>query len=584
MQLAFGACAESADVYLNGERVGGQDIGEFGWDQPFSIDLTGKLHAGANELAVRVLNRTGPGGIWKAAAIFQAHEFMTAGKKLIEYGWDSPSTAYVREHAAEMEKRPFDGVVIEADAAKKDARGRSRSMGDAFSRQRFDPADVQKRADDMSAAKFSKFSDNFIQLLTQPGDVDFFDSNWETINANVKDLARIARAGHCVGLMLDPEQYGQHKIWSYGSLPAELRSAHTFEEYRTKAKQRGEEFIRAVNSQVPNAKILCLFGSALTFGEQRSGEDGYNLLASFLEGACSAGDAGTRVIDGFEQSYMYRTKTSFREGRKDNQLARLTFADPTAFDRGMRVGFGLWMDNDSKKRPWDTQNFVNNLFQPDTWQDAIHYSLCASDEYVWVYVERLNWWSGKDLPDAYVAAQIVGREEAADTFSPHPSHVPAQFIKHAPATQQVASKDLLLDLTGGDWLFRVDPDESGIAQRWFEKVDDAKWSKIEVGKFWEEQGWDYDGYAWYRKRFTMSQPPLRDVEVRFGACDESARVWLNGNELGEHDLGEYGWDKPFSLNASGMLRDGENEVVVRVLDRAGPGGIWKPVGVFRKAR
>src|SRR2546421_3074228 len=32
--------------------------------------LTGKLRAGRNRLAVRVTDRTGPGGIWKPAAIF----------------------------------------------------------------------------------------------------------------------------------------------------------------------------------------------------------------------------------------------------------------------------------------------------------------------------------------------------------------------------------------------------------------------------------------------------------------------------------------------------------------------------------
>ena len=31
-----------------------------------------------------------------------------AAKKLIEYGWDVPDTAFVRQHVAEMEKVPFD--------------------------------------------------------------------------------------------------------------------------------------------------------------------------------------------------------------------------------------------------------------------------------------------------------------------------------------------------------------------------------------------------------------------------------------------------------------------------------------------
>ncbi len=32
-----------------------------------------------------------------------------AGKKLIEFGWDEPDTAFMREQDAEMERSPFDG-------------------------------------------------------------------------------------------------------------------------------------------------------------------------------------------------------------------------------------------------------------------------------------------------------------------------------------------------------------------------------------------------------------------------------------------------------------------------------------------
>ncbi len=37
---------------------------------------------------------------------------LPATKKLIEYGWDVPTPAYVKEHIQEMEKRPFDGVIM----------------------------------------------------------------------------------------------------------------------------------------------------------------------------------------------------------------------------------------------------------------------------------------------------------------------------------------------------------------------------------------------------------------------------------------------------------------------------------------
>src|SRR5262245_23297767 len=39
----------------------------------------------------------------------------SAGKKLIEFGWDEPDPAFMREHIAEMEKTPLDGCVFHAN-------------------------------------------------------------------------------------------------------------------------------------------------------------------------------------------------------------------------------------------------------------------------------------------------------------------------------------------------------------------------------------------------------------------------------------------------------------------------------------
>ncbi len=132
------------------------------------------------------------------------------------------------------------------------------------------------------------------------------------------------------------------------------------------------------------------------------------------------------------------------------------------------------------------------------------------------------------------------------------------------------------------WAFRTDPNDAGVEQHWFESpAARENWSPINVGKFWEEQGWDYDGFGWYRTHFEMPDPPGGKLHLAFGACDESATVWLNGQKVGAHDLGEYGWDRPFSIDVSGVLRKGSNTLCVRVLNRAGPGGIWKPVMLLR---
>jgi hypothetical protein len=44
-------------------------------------------------------------------ALASAQQYPLA-KKVIEYGWDVPTPEYVRDHIRDMEKRPFDGLMM----------------------------------------------------------------------------------------------------------------------------------------------------------------------------------------------------------------------------------------------------------------------------------------------------------------------------------------------------------------------------------------------------------------------------------------------------------------------------------------
>lgn len=137
-----------------------------------------------------------------------------------------------------------------------------------------------------------------------------------------------------------------------------------------------------------------------------------------------------------------------------------------------------------------------------------------------------------------------------------------------------------------DWAFLTDPKNAGhkLAKPYFAAdLDDSAWGRIKVTSHWEAQGvGDYDGYAWYRLRFTLPERPQggKSVELCFGAVDEDAWVWLNGEYVGQKVEGEAAWDRPFRFNAEKELRWGaENVIAVRVFDSAKGGGIWRPITV-----
>jgi Glycosyl hydrolases family 2, sugar binding domain/Glycosyl hydrolases family 2 len=92
------------------------------------------------------------------------------------------------------------------------------------------------------------------------------------------------------------------------------------------------------------------------------------------------------------------------------------------------------------------------------------------------------------------------------------------------------------------------------------------WRDARVPASWNEQFADlrdYRGVAWYRKRITLNPiTPTETVTLRFGAVDYFAEVFVNGQKAGEHEGGFL----PFALDAGKLLKAGENEIAVRVID------------------
>ncbi len=144
------------------------------------------------------------------------------------------------------------------------------------------------------------------------------------------------------------------------------------------------------------------------------------------------------------------------------------------------------------------------------------------------------------------------------------------------------------------WQFRWDSKDEGVAGQWFgETVDASGWQQIETNAAWEEQSvgkaWkaehhtDYDGLAWYRTTFTV--PPgdgARQVRLLFGAVDEACTVWVNGQKVLQRPYPFQGhtdsWREAFEIDVTRIVRsDQPNTLAVRVEDRVGAGGIWRPV-------
>ncbi len=139
------------------------------------------------------------------------------------------------------------------------------------------------------------------------------------------------------------------------------------------------------------------------------------------------------------------------------------------------------------------------------------------------------------------------------------------------------------------WRFRPDPKDVGVSEGWLRgSFDDRHWAEVrsDRGSGWESQGFrDYTGFGWYRQSFPVpAQAGGKRLYLYFGAVDEDAYVYLNGKMAYEHTCKstklapEVIWVTPFAFDATEMLKAGRsNNITVRVYNRLGMGGIYKPV-------
>lgn len=129
----------------------------------------------------------------------------------------------------------------------------------------------------------------------------------------------------------------------------------------------------------------------------------------------------------------------------------------------------------------------------------------------------------------------------------------------------------------GDWLFKADSSDRGLAEEWFKTdFDRSSWMKVHVPSYWERyRGYaTYDGAGWFARTIEVRNV-TEPLSLFFGGVDDDAEIWINGKKVGSHT----GYSEAFSVAAGSALKVGTNEIVVRVVDYGGPGGIYKPIAL-----
>jgi hypothetical protein len=269
------------------------------------------------------------------------------------------------------------------------------------------------------ATKWTTFTDNFILYYPQAkkNGPDFFDDAlWSKIYNNAVLVGKAVKTAGCKGIMLDAEFYytkETYSPWTYKKTttiaPPYIKRGQSLDQVRAKARQRGREIVEALQVHMPKIVILSTFLYSGVYPQDptKLPDSAYALFPAFVDGMIEALNPESIIIDGNEGSYYVDETRKYVEdsdqadyGHVRRSVQKLCAADLLSkWNKQGQVGMAPY---------WD---LCNNIYLPKSWRTPeylskwtthnLYHSLLITDEYVWLYVEGMDFWSGKDAPTTH---------------------------------------------------------------------------------------------------------------------------------------------------------------------------------------
>ncbi len=134
----------------------------------------------------------------------------------------------------------------------------------------------------------------------------------------------------------------------------------------------------------------------------------------------------------------------------------------------------------------------------------------------------------------------------------------------------------------GTWAFKIDPYSQGEKSGWQnEDLDTASWDKMKVPGNWDliNEYSEYAGDAWYSRTFSIDKSSEnQQIRLVFQSVYNDAKVWINGNFVGENHFGYL----PFHFDISKFIKFGEeNRITVLANNVFRKGAFWSWGGIRR---
>jgi hypothetical protein len=189
--------------------------------------------------------------------------------------------------------------------------------------------------------------------------------------------------------------------------------------------------MEAMQSQIPDVKVLMFHQYQMLYAVAHNPDPAkreatlsaadYGLYLPFLNGMLSVINKNAQMIDGNEGSYYYQKPAQFydaywqmREGAKVNVPKELW----GKYETNEKAANALYVDRLFSLRPETFGYQISAGMTPEEraqwFEQNTYYALKTSQEYVWLYSEKMNWWTNKDLPPGLQNAVIAAKEKLMD--------------------------------------------------------------------------------------------------------------------------------------------------------------------------
>lgn len=163
-------------------------------------------------------------------------------------------------------------------------------------------------------------------------------------------------------------------------------------------------------------------------------------------------------------------------------------------------------------------------------------------------------------------AQAWISESAIQKFPAYKAEVESykddQLIKSIETKDQAASNA---------WYKNLNITDEGLKNNWKSDLDDSNWAEMNVPGYWAnvELG-KLNGVVWFRKEINVPKSMVgKSVKLLLGRIVDADSVFINGKFVGTTS---YQYPPRRYLFNQGILKEGKNTIVVRVVNNSGDGG------------